>query len=312
MSALRVRWGRPVAVGLVAGGMLFFGYIFLVGAPTVRTFGFDAFAYWDVSMPDPYGVRVGVFGAFNYSPPAALVADWFGALDWTTFIFLWTMLIIGTVVWIAGSPTWILIAFAFPFVALELYHGNINILIAATIVLGFSHPWTWSFVLLTKTSAGVGLLWFAVRREWRPLSVALGTTAVICAISFLIAPGLWGAWIDIVLYDASLPPRLASIPVPLWVRLPAAVIIVVWGALTDRRWTVVVSAMLAMPVFWYLTPAILVGVIPDIRARIDERKRAGAAIDHADPAQPLPARRFEASPQASTVSTRGTRRNVGT
>ena len=45
------------------------------------------------------------------------------------------------------------------------------------IVLGFRWPFTWAFVLLTKVTPGVGLLWFAVRREWRSLAIALGDGA---------------------------------------------------------------------------------------------------------------------------------------
>ena len=54
----------------------------------------------------------------------------------------------------------------------------------------------------------------------------------------------------------------ASVPVPLWVRLPAAVAIVVWGARTDRRWTVPVAAMLALPALWYGGISMLLAVIP--------------------------------------------------
>ncbi len=270
------RFAKPIAVGLVLAGLLFFAYLFLVTAPHVGTFGFDAYAYWSVSMPDPYTIDVGALGAFNYAPPIAMVADWFSTVDWLTFLFLWTMLLVGTIVWIAGSPTWILVAFAVPFVALELYHGNINILLAAAIVLGFSHPWTWSFVLLTKPSAGLALLWFVVRREWRSLFIALGTTATICLVSYILAPSLWTAWIDLLIGSLGLPPRSSSIQIPLWIRLPIAAVVVIWGARTDRRWTVVVSAMLAMPVFWYATPAILVGVIPDIRAKREARNRDAA------------------------------------
>ena len=154
----------------------------------VQTFGFDAFAYWNVSMPDPYGLPVGQLGSYNYSPAFAQVADWFSSVDLWVFLWFWTCLLVGSIIWLAGSPSWTLVALAIPMVALELYHGNIHILLAVAIVLGFRHPWTWSFVLLTKPSAGVGLLWFAVRREWRPLGIALGTTAVIAAVSFVLAP----------------------------------------------------------------------------------------------------------------------------
>jgi hypothetical protein len=276
LSALR-RFAKPIGVGLVFAGLLFGAYLFLVTAPRLGTFGFDAFAYWNVDIREPYSIPVGTIGAFNYAPPIAMVADWFSMVDWTTFVFLWTMLLIGTVVWIAGSPTWILVAFSIPFVALELYHGNINILLAAAIVLGFSHPWTWAFVLLTKPSAGLALLWFVVRGEWRSLFIALGTTAAICAVSFVLMPELWSAWINLLVDSLGIPPTSANIQVPLWIRLPIAAVVVIWGARTDRRWTVVVSAMLAMPVFWFATPAILIGIIPEVRARNEARKREAAA-----------------------------------
>ena len=71
---------------------------------------------------------------------------------------------------------------------MELAGGNIHLLLAAAIVLGFRWPWTWSLVLLTKITPGIGLLWFVVRREWRNLTIALGGTAAIVAVSFVL-PG---------------------------------------------------------------------------------------------------------------------------
>ena len=108
-----------------------------------------------------------------------------------------------------------LVAFSIPFVSLELYHGNIHILIAAAIVLGFKHPWTWSFVLLTKPTSGVGLLWFVVRREWRPLFIALGTTAVICLISLVIMPSLWVDYINVLIANTGRMPLSNNIAIPL-------------------------------------------------------------------------------------------------
>ena len=54
--------------------------------------------------------------------------------------------------------------------------------------------------------------------------------------------------------------------------LPAAVALVIWGARTARRWTVVVSSMLALPVLWFAAPAMLVGILPDLRARQSGRR----------------------------------------
>ena len=140
---------------------------------------------------------------------------------------------------------------AFPPVALELYHGNIHLWIAAAIVLGFRYPWTWGFILLTKVTPGIGLLWFAVRREWRALGIALGVTGAIVAVSLVLNANLWREWIAFI---ASTPEGGSvaqfNIPIPLWLRLPAAAALVAWGGLTDRRWTVPVAATLALPVLW--------------------------------------------------------------
>ena len=72
------------------------------------------------------------------------------------------------------------------------------------------------------------------------------------------------------------------------VRLPLAVVLVVWGARTDRRWTVVVSAMLALPVLWFAAPALLIGVMPEIRAKREAEKRAAARAVHGGPATAVP------------------------
>ena len=131
----------------------------------------------------PYQTGVGGLGAFNYSPPIAWLFGPFGALEWLTFLWLWLALLVGNIIWLGGRGVRVVWLLAFPPVALELYHGNIHLWIAAAIALGFRYPWTWGFVLLTKVTPGVGLLWFAVRREWRALGIALGVTGVIVAVS---------------------------------------------------------------------------------------------------------------------------------
>ena len=85
-----------------------------------------------------------------------------------------------------------------PPVALEIYHGNIHLWIAAAIALGFRYPWTWGFILLTKVTPGIGLLWFAVRREWRALGIALGVTGAIVAVSLLLDGQLWIDWLSFI------------------------------------------------------------------------------------------------------------------
>ena len=250
---------RALRDGLGVAGLLFAAYLFVVVAPQAKTVGFDAFPYWAVNLEHPYERIAGQFGAFAYTPVAARLFAPASLLSWPAFWFTWTAILVGTVAWLGWRRA--LLVLAFPPVALELYHGNIHLLIAAAIALGFRYPWTWAFVLLTKATPGVGLLWFGVRREWRSLAIALGTTAVIAAVSFFVDGRLWREWI----VEGLLPVAGGSvaqphIEIPLAIRLPAAALLVGWGARTDRRWTVPAAAALALPVLWIAGLSILAAI----------------------------------------------------
>ena len=254
--------------GALLAGLLFTGYVVVWMATTYRNVGYDAFAYWSVDLGNLYRGQIGGLGWFAYSPAVAQVASPFQALPWATFLWLWLAGLVATVIWLGREHTlWLL---AFPPVALEIYHGNVNLLIAAAIVLGFRYPAAWAFVLLTKVTPGIGLLWFAVRREWRSLALALGTTLIVAGASFAFAPHLWAEWVSAVT-ASSQAAELRAINVPLALRLPLAVAVVVWGARTDRAWTVPVAATLAMPVLWLAVLSTLAAALP--------LRRRGAASD---------------------------------
>jgi glycosyl transferase family 87 len=268
------RYGLPLRHGLVLAGLLFAGYLFAITAPVAGTVGFDAFAYWSVDLHDLYGNASGaggdLLGAFRYSPAAAQLFTPFALLPFWQFLWLWLALLVGTIVWLGGRRTLLLLAF--PPIALELYHANIHLLLAAAIVLGFRYPVAWSFVLLTKVTPGIGLLWFAVRREWHSLGIALVATAIVAGVSAAVAPGLWLDWVASLTRTSDLDTAgHAALAIPLLVRLPIAALIVVWGARTDRRWTVVVAATVAMPVLWPTAFATLAGVVPRWRKASEER-----------------------------------------
>jgi hypothetical protein len=261
---------RAARDGAIVAGLLFAAYLFVVVAPAARTFGFDAFAYWSLNPVDPYARTAGALGAFTYSPVIVRLFAPFGVLPFWQFLLLWDGLLAGTALWLGlGSVRSVLAVFAFPAVALELYHGNVHLLIAAAIWLGFRFPAAWSFVLLTKVTPGIGLAWFAVRREWRSLSIALGVTAALMAVSFVVDGRLWESWLHDSLEATAggSPLDQFSIPVPLWIRVPAALALVAWGGLTDRRWTVPVGATLALPVLWPSGFAILAALWPIQRER---------------------------------------------
>lgn len=253
--------GTPRAFrdGLGFAGLLFAAYLFGIVAPQAQTVGFDAFSYWSVDLEHPYARVAGEFGAFPYTPVAARVFAPAALLPWPAFWFAWTAILLGTVAWLGWRQA--LLVLAFPPVAIELYHGNIHLLLAAAIGLGLRYPAAWAFVLLTKATPGIGLLWFAVRREWRSLGIALGVTAVIVAASLAVDARLWQEWIvDGLLPVAGVDVSQPHIEIPLAIRLPAAAALVTWGAWTDRRWAVPAAAALALPVLWFSGLSILAAI----------------------------------------------------
>jgi hypothetical protein len=266
--ALDPRWSgrlRAVRHGLVLAGLIFLVYLALFLAPQARTVGLDAYAYWSLDLDDLYGRSQGAVlgpGAFRYSPLIAQVIAPFTALPWGQFFLLYESILLGTIVWLGRARLFpVLAILAFPPVAVELYYGNVHLLMAAAAVLGFRYPWTWSFILLTKLTPGIGLIWFAARREWRSLAIAIGATAALVAISALAAPQLWLDWVATLAGNRTIPTS-NSIDVPLWLRLPMAGLLVAWGARSDRPWTVPVAMTLALPVVWIHGLATLAGVVP--------------------------------------------------
>lgn len=258
---------RGLRDGLVIAGLLFAAYLFVVVAPQQGTVGFDAYAYWSVDPQDPYAQTAGALGAFPYSPVAARFFSLFGWMSFVDFWWLWTAVLVATVIWLGWRSA--LVVLAFPPVALELYHGNVHLLMAAAIALGFRYPAAWLVVLLTKVSPGVGLLWFAARGEWRRLAIALGVTGAIVGVSLLVDPQLWVEWIRDSLLQTAGGTALGqfSLPLSIWIRLPIAAIVVVWGARTDRAWTVPVASTLALPILWPSGFAVLAALWPIAQKR---------------------------------------------
>ena len=221
----------------------------------------DSHAYWAVNIADPYTANVGEHDAFLYSPAVAQLFAVLGQLPWIVFLAGWTVLQVAIVLWLAGRSWWWVLPL--PPVLFECIVGNVHLLYAAAINLGFRFPWTWALMLLTKVTPGIGLLWFAVRREWRALGIALGATAAIVAVSYVLAPGLWRQWLDLLTAQSGGDvPGLAAVRVPLFARVALAAVIVVWGAWTDRPWVLPIAVLLAQPVIWVASLSILVGILP--------------------------------------------------
>jgi len=81
-------------------------------------------------------------------------------------------------------------------------------------------------------------------------------------------------------------PRQAA-PLSLPVRMVVAALIIVAGALTDRRWLVPVAVALTVPFLWWNVLAILIVCIP--LAREDARRRRERETHRGAIARPVPA-----------------------
>jgi hypothetical protein len=163
-----------------------------------------------------------------------------------------------------------MVMLALPPVAGEVITGNIHILLAAVFVAGFRHPGAWAFALLTKVTPGVGVVWFLVRREWRAVGIVLVTTLAISVVSLALDPAAWASWLGALASSSSVP-KSDAVAIPLAVRLPIALAIVVIGARRGWRWTVLVAALLAVPVMWaynWRWAVMLVGLWPLLADRI--------------------------------------------
>jgi Glycosyltransferase family 87 len=264
------RYKKPAKLALSLVGAVALAWI--LANPGGR--GTDAYSYWYWNPAEPYREAFGNVDAsfaFRYAPPIGLLLLPGHALSFPAFLWVWTAILIGALAWLCRS--WTLAAVALYPVLLEISVGNVHLLVAAAIVLGFRFPEAWSFVLLTKISPGVGLAWYAVRREWTNLARALGFTAAVAIVSFLVEPAWWSDWLTMLRSDIGLSGG-TSVPIPLVVRLPIALVLVAWGARTDRRWTVSAAAFLALPTIWPQGFAVLVGIVPFVTARESHRGRA--------------------------------------
>jgi hypothetical protein len=224
----------------------------------------DAATYYGMDLADPYGGWVvGGANSFQYSPAFAQVMAVLQIMPFDVLVALWRAAALALIVWMAGPLTVLVLAWG-PAVS-EVNAANVNIFIAAAIAAGFRYPGTWSFVLLTKITPGVGLLWFAMRREWAALRRVALVTGAIFAVSFVLSPGLWVDWATLIATHTGDAVGTFPFYIPLVYRLPVAIAIAVIGARAGWKATVAVSATIAAPVLYFPTQAILVGALPPIR-----------------------------------------------
>lgn len=244
----------------------------------------DALSFWQTNPSNPYPLDKHEF-QFGYSPVIAQLWAPLFQLPFEVFAFIFRAFEVVGLVLLTGPLAGLLIFT--PPVASEVNAANINFTLGVFMVLGFRWPALWAYALLTKPSMGVGLVWFVVRGEWRKALIPIAIAGALAAISFVVNPQLWFDWVRWI-QIGTLPVGSWPFPWPIWARLPFSLALVIWGARTNRPWTVVVAAGFALPRLYFQSPAILVAVIPLIprlgRALVPWMRRIGR-LDELFPAR---------------------------
>ncbi len=221
--------------------------------------GQDSHAYWNVWQGDwastLYAIPPGHLDAFNYSPAFAQLIRPLATLPWPVFGVAWSLAATATFVYLLRplGRRW-----ALPLVlccAPEILSGNIFwvlALVAALSARADARPSTaclWAGIALTKVTPALGPIWYAVRREWRPFAWSVAATLGVALVSLTISPDLWARWLSFLLDNEGAAADVGAPAFgPLVLRLPTALLVLVWGAATGRRWTLPVAMALATPV----------------------------------------------------------------
>jgi hypothetical protein len=142
-------------------------------------------------------------------------------------------------------------------------NGNVQIFLAAGIVLALRRPGWWALGALTKLGTGVGVLYPVFRREWGNVAEAFLVGGGIVILSFTLAPRLWFDWGQFMIASLSSVSPLPMVTVPFPLRLAMSVGLIAYAARSDRQWLVPIAAGWAIPALYEWTfLAIWIAAVP--------------------------------------------------
>ena len=207
--------------------------------------GFDSHAYWLTRSGLHYAADPGAQNAYLYSPAFAQAIRPLALLPWPVFALLWSSLATATYLWLARAVDPRLRVPLLALCAGDVVYGNVWWLFAIVLAHGLRRPALWALPALVKVTPAVGFVWFAVRREWRQLAIAVGTTAAVAAVSIWVAPGEWTAWLGLLRHGHT--SQFPDEPLPRALRLLAALALTVFAARRDRARLLPAALWLAAP-----------------------------------------------------------------
>jgi hypothetical protein len=245
------------ALGIAAAAYFWYYLTIQLGGSTPV----DATFYWHANSSNLYpNAALGQGNGYVYTPAFEFLAAPWRVLPFLTFVAIYRALLLAILIWLAG-PLTLPVLLTFP-VASEITCGNIQLVLAAAIVLGRRWPAAWSIVLLSKVTPGIALLYYVLRREWRYVAIAGAATAAVLLVSLIL---FWGQWPDYIRLMSKPAPADGPLYLSFWQRAPFALAIIVVGAWRGWWWTVVVAAFVALPGWYYISPSLLVGALPYVR-----------------------------------------------
>ncbi len=207
----------------------------------------DARSYYEAHGEHLY---LGTLGdiAYAYSPAFAQVIGPLQELPYAAFRSIIALAEFGALLYLFGplvafvigvfqiAPMWDEIAFG----------GNIQIVAAALLVAGLrGGAWAWPFLMLSKVTPGIGIMWPLLRRDYRQVAIGLGLTGIIAAVSFVAAPHHWFEWMAWMTGQLDASGDRPFLPHAL--RLVIAIGIIVYASRNDRVWLVPLAAAIAGP-----------------------------------------------------------------
>jgi hypothetical protein len=198
-------------------------------------------------------------GYLFYPPPVAQLSTLLQPLGWQLFVVLMLTLTFGAMWYCVREWSFLLLLLGVPhylnigppefavFLDYALL-GNLQWVLAALVLAAIDRPPIWALMLVTKVTTAIGWWWYVVRGEWRKAFVAAAVSIAVIAVSVVTAPQQWVEFAGFVARNFTManPPQTAFF-IPIGIRLPTALLLVIWGARTNRRWAVPVAVGWALP-----------------------------------------------------------------
>lgn len=213
---------------------------------------------------DAFGRRYGTDGLpFTYPPVAAVLFTALAAVPWVVAIAVVAVVsllaLAGVAMLVVRRPAAAVIAVVAGGVLVEpvrltLSFGQINLVLMVLVVADCLLPRTWwprgmliGLAAAVKLTPFAFLLFFAARRQWRPVFVAVGSFAGVTLLAWVFAPGETMTYLSTVLGD---PARIGGLTYTgnqslngFWHRLGLD------GTLTTGLW--LASALAVAALAWY-------------------------------------------------------------